>query len=98
MDKSELNLSADDVIKNIEECRLLLFKRAGITREELQNGTSNDIYFDSRNIALQVLLVPEDPSPAAKLEKSVRKYVNEIEKIPGCQELAKQAGDLFFLE
>jgi len=97
IDKSALNLSADDVIKNIEECRRLLFNRAGITREELQNGTSNDIYFDSRNIALQLLLLPEDHSPAAKLEKSVRKYVNEIEKIPGCRELAKQAGNLFFL-
>lgn len=96
-DKSSLDLSADDVIKNIEECRQLLFKRTGISREGLQNGTSNDMYYDSRIIALQLLLEPEDSSPASKLEKSVRDFVDEIKNIPGCQELAKKASDLFFL-
>jgi hypothetical protein len=96
-DNTALTLAANDVLKNIEECRKLLFDKTGITREGLQNGTSNDIYYDSRNIALQLLLFPEESSPAVKLEKSIGNFVDEIKKIPGKQELAKQAGDLFLL-
>lgn len=96
-DKSSLDLSADDVIKNIEECRQLLFSRTGITREGLQTGTGNDMFMDSRNIALQTLLLPGEPSPGTKLEKSVRNYISEINKIPGSRDLAEQAGSLLFL-
>jgi hypothetical protein len=96
-DRSALDLSAADVIKQIDECRQLLFVRAGITREELNNGTGNDKYFDSRNIGPQLLLATEKPSPAMKLEESVRNFVHEIDKIPGYQELAKQTAGLLEL-
>lgn len=95
--KSSVDLSADEVIKNIEECRQLLFSRTGITREGLQTGAGIDTYMDSRNIALQALLLPGEPSPGTKLEKSVRNYINEINKIPGCKDLSEQAGNLFYL-
>lgn len=95
--KSSVDISADEVIKNIEECRQLLYSRTGITREGLQTGTGVDIFMDSRNIALQTLLLPGEPSPGTKLEKSVRNYISEINKIPGCKDLSQQAGNLFYL-
>ena len=97
-DKSALSLAADDVIKNIDECRQLLFNRTGISRENLMSGTSNDRYYDSRNIALQLLLNTGSPSPAGKLEESVRKFADELGKVPGYQDIAKQTMNLLELD
>ena len=97
-EKSAVSLATDDVIKHIDECRQFLFNRTGITRESLLNGTSNDRYFDSRNLAFQLLLNTETPSPAMNLEKSLRNFVNEIGNIPGYQDVAKQAADLLKLD
>jgi len=96
-EKSAVDLSADEVIKQIEECRQLLFNRVGITREGLNDGTCNDRYFDSRNIGQQVLLVSDKLSPAMKLEGSIRSFVSEIDKIPGYQDLAKRTTDILDL-
>lgn len=97
-EKSSVDLSADEVIRNIEECRKLIFSRTGITREILLNGTGDDLYMDSRNIAFQTLLLPVEQSPGMRLEKSVRSYLSEINNIPGCHDLSEQAGNLFFMD
>jgi hypothetical protein len=98
VEKSAVSLAADDVIIHIDECRQLLLNRTGITRESLMNGTSNDRYLDSRNIAQQLLLNTETPSPAMELEKSVRNFVYEIGNIHGYQDVAKQTTDLLKLD
>ena len=97
-DRSALSLAADDVISNIDECRQLLFERTGISRENLMSGTSNERYYDSRNIALQLLLNTGSPSPAGKLEESIRKFAVELEKVSGYQDIAKQAMNLLELD
>ncbi len=97
-DRSTLSRAADDVIKNIDECRQLLFKRTGISRENLLNGTSNDRYYDSRNTALQLLLNTGSPTPAGKLEDSVRKFADELRKVPGYEDIAKQTINLLELD
>ncbi len=96
-DKSAFILSADDLLVQIEECRQLLYKRTGISRESLNKRSSGERYFDSPDIATEVLLLPGGASPAMKLESLLRNFMEEMEKLPGCQDIAKQAGDLFEL-
>lgn len=97
-DRSALSLAADEVISNVDGCRQLLFDRTGISRENLLNGTNNDRYYDSRNIALQLLLNTGSPTPAGKLEDSVRKFVDELGKVPGYQDITKQTVNLLKLD
>jgi hypothetical protein len=97
-DRSAMSLAADEVIKHIDECRQLLFERTGISRENLLSGTSNDRFYDSRNIALQLLLNTGSPSPAGKLEESVRKFTYELGKVPGYQGITKQTINLLELD
>jgi len=97
-DRSAVSLAADDVMTHINECRQLLYDRTGINRGSLLNGTGNDRYYDSRQIAMELLLTTGSPSPASKLEESVRKFADELGKVSGYQDIAKQTINLLKLD
>ena len=96
-DKSAFALSADDLLIQIEECRQLLYKRTGISREGMNKRSSGERYFDSPDIAPALLLLPKGASPAMKLESLLRNFIGELEKLPGSRNIAKQAGNIFEL-
>ena len=96
-DTSAFALSADDLLIQVEECRQLLYKRTGIPGEGLNKRSSDERYFDSPDIASALLLLPQGASPAMKLESLLRNFIGELEKLPGSQNIAKEASDILEL-
>lgn len=96
-DKSAVIYSADEVLIQIEACRQLLFNRTGITRESLNKRSTGERYFDSKNIPVNFLLASTNPPPATKLYNSLNNFIAELGKVPGNEDLVKQAMDIFEL-
>jgi hypothetical protein len=96
-DKSSVILAADEVLKQIEECRQLLFNRTDITRKGLKEGTTSSRFLDSKDIPQDLLLSSSITSPAEKLSQALTSFVTEIAKQPDGQNLAEKARQLFDL-
>jgi hypothetical protein len=96
-DISPVIRSADDLLKRIGECRQLLYDRTDITKETGNKRITGNRYLDSRSVARDVLLLTNKPTPAEKLDTSLKTFVEELGKIPGSEDLGKQASELFGL-
>jgi hypothetical protein len=96
-ENSSVMSSADEVLKQIEECRQLLFNRTDITRKGLNEGTTNSRFLDSKDIPQDLLLSSSIPSPAEKLSEALTNFVTEIANQPEGQFLAEKARQLFDL-
>ncbi len=96
-DNNSVNQSADEVLKQIDVCRQLLFNNTGITRKSLNDGTVSDRFLDSKDVSADLLLTSSIPSPAQKLHSALENYVTEISKQPDGQSLAEEAKQLFDL-
>jgi hypothetical protein len=96
-DNNSVKLSADEVLKQIDACRQMLFNNTEITRKSLNDGTVSDRFLDSKNVQNDVLLGSSGPSPAEKLHSALENYVREISKQPDGQSLAEEAKQLFDL-
>lgn len=96
-DNNSVNLSADEVLKEIDACRQMLFTNTEITRKSLNDGTVSDRFLDSKDIPADLLLASSRPSPAEKLHSALDRFVTEIEKQPDGQKLATEARKLFDL-
>lgn len=96
-DISPVIRSADDLLLRIEESRQLLYDRTAIIREMGNKKIIGNRYLDSRSIARNVLLLREGPTPAERLDASLKTFIEELGKIPGSGDLAKQAEELFGL-
>jgi hypothetical protein len=94
---SDINLAAQDLLYRIDECRELLSGYTGTTRAELNSGTITGRYLDSRNIAPKILLNEGNSSPALILEASLRKFVDELVKLPAFHGEKEKITDLFNL-
>jgi hypothetical protein len=90
-----LNNKADELLKLVNECEGLMFKKAGITEEQWNNFPENIRDLDSRNVAVKVMLPDSEPTLATRLETSLKSYIRELEKTPHCSELAGVASVLF---
>ncbi len=96
-DNNSVNLSADEVLKQIDACRQILFTDTGITRKSLNEGTVSDRFLDSKDVPADLLLASSVPSPAEKLHSALDKYVTELANQPDGQKLAEEARQLFDL-
>lgn len=96
-DISPVIRSADDLLKRIEECRQLLYDRTDITKETGNKRITGNRYLDSRSVARDVLFFRDKPTPAERLDASLKTFVEELGKIPGFENLGKQASELFGL-
>jgi hypothetical protein len=94
-EKSSLALSADEVIKQIDVCRQLLFNWAEITRKAMNEGTVVSRYLDSRDIPQDMLLALPLPSPTEKLFSAINNFISDLAALPDGQNLAKEATGLF---
>jgi hypothetical protein len=96
-EKSAVDRSSDEVLKQIEACRQLLFNRTEITRKALNEGTVGGRFLDSKDIPMDLLLSSSVPSPAEKLSSALNNFITEIAKLPDGENLVKKAQDLFDL-
>jgi hypothetical protein len=92
-----VNLSAEEVLKQIDACRQMLFNNTEITRKSLNDGTVSDRFLDSKDIPADLLLASSRPSPAEKLHSALDKFVTEIANQPDGQKLAEETRQLFDL-
>lgn len=96
-EKSSVVRSADEVLKQIDACRQILFIRTEITRKGLNEGLVGNRYLESRDIPMDLLLASSVPSPAEKLSSALNNFIAEITKLPAGKPIAKEAMDLFDL-
>jgi hypothetical protein len=96
-DKSAVFLSADEVLKQIDECRQMIFNNTEITRKGLNEGLVGVRFLDSKDIAAELLLASSKPYPAEKLFSALNKFIAEVEKQPDGQNIADEAKELFDL-
>lgn len=88
----------DEVTKLVDDCQHLLLKAAGTSGEEWTKDTEVFRNLDSRNLAQKTMFKGEEPVPAAmQLEEGLKELISELEKRPGCTDLAKTAAVLFDL-
>lgn len=93
--KTSIALSSDEVIKQLDVCRQLLFDRSEITRKAMIEGNVESRYLDSRDIPQDLLLAPPLPSPTEKLHSAIKNFISDLDALPGGQNLAKEATGLF---
>jgi hypothetical protein len=96
-EKSSAALSANEVIKQIDVCRQLLFDRSEITRKAMNEGRVESRYLDSRDIPQDLLLAPPLPSPTEKLHSAINTFISDLSSLPDGKNIAKEATDLFDL-
>jgi hypothetical protein len=94
-EKSSVALSANEVIKQIDICRQLLFNRTEITRKAMNEGTVESRYLDSRDIPQDLLLALPAPSPTEKLFSAINNFISDLAALPDGQNLAREATGLF---
>jgi hypothetical protein len=82
----EVIRKADDALKIVDEVQLLLLSKAGITMDQWQRDAVNDTKLDNRNAADEIYK-GQDPS-GYRLETGIRNFLAELEKTPGCKDLA----------
>jgi hypothetical protein len=90
-----LNNKADELLKLVNECEGLIFKKAGFTREEWDSNPENIRDPDSRNVAVKVMLTGKEPTLVTRLETDLKSFIQELEKTPGGTKLAGVAAVLF---
>jgi hypothetical protein len=94
-EESSAAMSSEEVIKQIDVCRQLLFNRTEITRKAMNEGKVFSRYLDSRDIPQDLLLATPPPSPTEKLYSAINNFISDLSRLPNGQNLAKEATGLF---
>jgi hypothetical protein len=94
-ERSSVILAGNEVVKQIDACRQLLFNSTETTRKSLNEGQVSDRFLDSKDIPGDLLLASSRPSPSEKLHTALNKFVTEIARQPDGQNLAEEAKKLF---
>jgi hypothetical protein len=90
--------SADEVIRQIGECRKLLYDRTSLSPENIKSGLYDTRYLTDVDMPANLLLASTDPSPAMKLNSALENFIAELGKIQGKTDLVKNAKAFFELD
>ena len=82
----EVIRKADEALKIVDEVQLLLLSKAGITMEQWNRDPWNTTKLDNRNMPDEIYK-GQDP-PGYRLETGIRNFLIELDKTPGCKDLA----------
>jgi hypothetical protein len=86
----EVIRKADEAIKIIDEVQQLLLTNTGVTTEQWKNSPGATPDLDYKNKAEKMFAGPE-PQPGYRLEAGIKSFLDELDKTPGCKELASLA-------
>jgi hypothetical protein len=86
----EVIRKADEALKNIDEVQKLLLSNAGVTTELWRKDPGATPNLDFKNKAEEMFAGPE-PQPGYRLEASIKSFLDELDKTPGCKELTSLA-------
>ncbi|MBA4321205.1 MAG: hypothetical protein C0408_00160 [Odoribacter sp.] len=86
----EVIRKADEALKIVDEVQLLLLSKAGITEEQWNRDPGSAPKLDHRNVTAEIFL-GQEPQPGYRLEAGIKSFLDELDKTPGCKELAALA-------
>ena len=92
---SEVNDKIDQVLKTIDEYQSLILKQEGLTSEQWHTNPGDLLRPDAMQSAFEAITKMGEPFPGDNLEIGLRDLINVLSKTPGCEELAKNASDIF---
>ena len=91
-------MAADRLTGTIRECKVLIGRKAGISKNEETGDRITDIsVLESRDLAPVAMLSGTDPIPAVKLIEGIDSFVSELQKIDKSGDLVHLAKVLFNL-
>lgn len=93
-----LNLKIDESLQIINDYQEIILKSEGLTKEKWESDAGSLARPDSRGRAAGILSKAGEERPGGNLYRSLRSVIAEMEKTPGCKELAAAAPAVFGLD
>lgn len=93
--RSSINIKIDEVLKIVNDYEDRILKQEGLTRDQWNKNPGNLARPESRGLAGYVILKPASSYPGEELQVSIKNLIQEFERTPGYEELAKIAPLIF---